>query len=78
MIPRSAFDAMCVALGSEGEVVDGSHSWLLADPDHFGEIITNHVEVAQLAREMERHPARRRRELRSLVPSIVRRRDSGR
>jgi pimeloyl-ACP methyl ester carboxylesterase len=78
VIPRSAFDAMCVALGSEGEVVDGSHSWLLADPDHIGEIITNHVEVAQLAREMERHPTRRRRELRSLVPSIIRRRDSAR
>jgi pimeloyl-ACP methyl ester carboxylesterase len=60
VIPRSAFDAMCLALGSDGEVIDGSHSWLLADPDHFGEVITNHVEVAQLAREMERHPSRRR------------------
>lgn len=66
VIPRSAFDAMCVALGNEGQVVDGSHSWLLADPDHFGEVITNHVEVAQLARELERHPARKARELRAL------------
>jgi pimeloyl-ACP methyl ester carboxylesterase len=66
VIPRSAFDAMCAALGNEGRVVEGSHSWLLADPDAFGEVITNHVEVAQLAREMERHPARRRRELPSL------------
>lgn len=61
VIPRSAFDAMCAALGNEGQVVEGSHSWLLADPDAFGEVITNHVEVARLAREMERHPARRRR-----------------
>jgi pimeloyl-ACP methyl ester carboxylesterase len=66
VIPRSAFDAMCTALGNEGQVVEGSHSWLLADPDAFGEVITNHVEVAQLAREMERHPSRRRRELRAL------------
>lgn len=63
VIPRSAFDAMCSALGSDGEVVDGSHSWLLADPDHFGEVITNHVEVAQLARAMERHATGRRRGL---------------
>jgi pimeloyl-ACP methyl ester carboxylesterase len=61
VIPRSAFDAMCAALGSDGEVVEGSHSWLLADPDHFGEVITNHVEVAQLARAMERHATGRKR-----------------
>ena len=53
VVPRSAFDAMCTALGSEGEVIDGSHSWLLADPDQFGEVMTNHVEVAQLARRLE-------------------------
>jgi pimeloyl-ACP methyl ester carboxylesterase len=53
VVPRSAFDAMCTALGSEGEVIDGSHSWLLADPDQFGEVMTNHVEVAKLARRLE-------------------------
>jgi hypothetical protein len=51
---------MCTALGSDGEVVDGSHSWMLADPDRFGEVITNHVEVAKLARELESRPPRRR------------------
>ena len=56
VVPRSAFDAMCAALGSEGEVVDGSHSWLLADPDQFGEVMTNHVEVAKLARRLEAEP----------------------
>ena len=71
VIPRSAFDAMCAALGSAGEVVEGSHSWLLADPDHFGEIITNHVEVAQLARAMERHATGRRGRPREL-PSLRR------
>jgi len=53
VVPKSAFDAMCAALGSEGEVIDGSHSWLLADPDQFGEVMTNHVEVAKLARRLE-------------------------
>jgi pimeloyl-ACP methyl ester carboxylesterase len=53
VIPRSAFDAMCAALGQGGHVVEGSHSWLLADPDHFGEVITNHVAVAKVARQLE-------------------------
>ena len=34
-------------------VVDGSHSWLLADPGRFGEVITNDLEVAKAARAME-------------------------
>lgn len=54
IIPRESFDDLCRAIGAEGEVVDGSHSWLLADPDAFGEVLTNSVEVAQLARRMER------------------------
>ena len=53
VVPRSVFDAMCTALGSAGEVIEGSHSWLLADPDQFGEVMTNHVAVAQLARRLE-------------------------
>ena len=53
IIPRESFEALCVASGVEGTVVDGSHSWLLADPRHFGEVITNDVKVAQAARELE-------------------------
>ena len=53
LIPRESFDDLCAAIGSEGEVVEGSHAWLLADPDAFGEVITNHVEVAQLARRLD-------------------------
>ena len=53
IIPRESFDALCAAVGAEGQVVDGSHSWLLADPDGFGEVITNAVEVARVARELE-------------------------
>ena len=51
---------MCVAVGAEGRVVDGAHSWLLADPDAFGEVITNDLNVARLARDLEASPPPRR------------------
>jgi pimeloyl-ACP methyl ester carboxylesterase len=53
IIPKASFDALCAAIGAQGEVVAGNHSWLLADPDAFGEVITNVLEVAKLARTME-------------------------
>jgi pimeloyl-ACP methyl ester carboxylesterase len=56
VIPKESFEALCLALGTKGEVVEGSHSWLLADPDAFGEVITNHLEVAALARDLEPSP----------------------
>ncbi len=49
VVPRASFDALCAAIGADGEVVEGSHSWLLADPDHFGQVMTNVIEVARLA-----------------------------
>jgi pimeloyl-ACP methyl ester carboxylesterase len=53
IIPRSSFDDLCTTIGLEGEVVTGNHSWLLADPDAFGEVMTNVVGVAKLARDLE-------------------------
>jgi pimeloyl-ACP methyl ester carboxylesterase len=53
IIPKTAFDALCAAIGKDGSVIEGSHSWLLADPDAFVEVITNDIEVAQMARHME-------------------------
>src|SRR3954447_9322469 len=53
IIPRASFDALCAAIGSPGEVVPGNHSWLLADPDAFAEVMTNVMEVAKLARSWE-------------------------
>jgi pimeloyl-ACP methyl ester carboxylesterase len=67
IVPKESFDALCAAIGSEGEVVNGDHSWLLADPDAFGEVMTNVVGVAQLARSLEHGKARRRRRLFGLV-----------
>jgi len=52
IIPRASFEALCAALGSTGEVVPGKHSWLLADPDAFGEVMTNSVAVARAVRKM--------------------------
>jgi len=65
VVPRASFEALCVASGVQGTVVDGSHSWLLADPDHFGEVITNDMSIAKAARAMEvGAPSERRRGIR--------------
>jgi pimeloyl-ACP methyl ester carboxylesterase/predicted amino acid-binding ACT domain protein len=45
VIPQAAFEALCKAVGTEGHVVSGRHTWLLADPDTFGEVLGNVVEV---------------------------------
>lgn len=69
VIPRESFEALCIASGVEGTVVDGSHSWLLADPERFGEVITNDVRVARAARDLEASvaPAGRRKGLRRVT-----------
>ncbi|MEO5901847.1 MAG: alpha/beta hydrolase [Ilumatobacteraceae bacterium] len=53
IIPRESFEALCVASGVQGTVVEGSHSWLLAEPSRFGEVITNDLRVAKAARDLE-------------------------
>lgn len=75
IIPRESFEALCVASGVQGTVVEGSHSWLLADPEHFGEVITNDVRIAQAARDLEQRPAGKRWGLRR-IQSLARRRSS--
>jgi pimeloyl-ACP methyl ester carboxylesterase/glycine cleavage system regulatory protein len=45
VIPRGAFEALCSAVGTEGRVLAGRHSWLLADPDSFDQVLGNVVEV---------------------------------
>lgn len=67
IIPRESFEAMCIASGVEGRIVNGSHSWLLADPEQFGEVITNDVNVARLARDLEREAAAAR----STAPTLT-------
>lgn len=76
VIPRESFEALCVASGVQGTVVEGSHSWLLADPADFAEVITNDLRVAQAARDLEHTaPTDKRRGLRR-VPSLRRRADA--
>ncbi len=72
VIPRESFEALCVASGVQGTVVDGSHSWLLADPTKFGEVITNDVRVAKAARELELNPKPTNRQRLRKVPSLMR------
>jgi pimeloyl-ACP methyl ester carboxylesterase/predicted amino acid-binding ACT domain protein len=45
VIPHTAFAALCDAIGTDGRVLAGRHSWLLSDPDSFGEVLGNVVEV---------------------------------
>ncbi|HTD50495.1 MAG TPA: alpha/beta fold hydrolase [Acidimicrobiia bacterium] len=45
VIPSAAFEALCSAVGTEGRVVSGRHSWLLTDPDSFDNVLANVVEV---------------------------------
>lgn len=47
IVPRASFDALCQALGCEGQVVPGRHSWLLADPDAFGRALADAVAALQ-------------------------------
>jgi pimeloyl-ACP methyl ester carboxylesterase len=42
LVTRASFEAMREHLGNPTSItVEGSHSWMLADPDAFGEIMTN-------------------------------------
>jgi pimeloyl-ACP methyl ester carboxylesterase len=46
VVPEAAFAATCEALDVEGDQVQGAHhSWLLADPEGFGELMTNSMAV---------------------------------
>jgi pimeloyl-ACP methyl ester carboxylesterase len=46
LITRDSFEDMCRALGDPDVVtVPGTHSWMLADPDEFGEVMTNVLDI---------------------------------
>jgi hypothetical protein len=55
VVSRASFDGLCASLGSPGAVVEGGHSWPLADPDTFAET------VAAAFGEAERAAGRLRR-----------------
>ncbi len=63
IVTEASVEALCEALGSAPTIsVPGGHNWLLADPKHFGEVMTNVVQVAERARWLA--PGRTRRWLR--------------
>jgi pimeloyl-ACP methyl ester carboxylesterase len=44
VVPEATFLSLCEAAGSEGDIIaEAGHSWLLADPEGFGELLTNSV-----------------------------------
>jgi pimeloyl-ACP methyl ester carboxylesterase len=46
VVPEATFLAMCEAAGAPGDILpDAGHSWLLADPEGFGELVTNSLTV---------------------------------
>jgi pimeloyl-ACP methyl ester carboxylesterase len=66
IVTRASIDSLVAALGVPDVVaVPGSHSWLLADPDAFGEVLTNVLSIVERARTVE-HRERAQHELRSL------------
>ena len=45
VIPQAAFEALCSAVGTEGRVLSGRHSWLLTEPDSFDDVLANVIDV---------------------------------
>lgn len=39
LVPHAGFAALCRAAGVDGQVVPGGHSWLIADPRRFADIV---------------------------------------
>jgi hypothetical protein len=77
IITRDAFEEMCEVLGTPHSLtVEGTHAWLIADPDSFGEVITNVVDIAFQAGELG-HSRQRARQLPSLAGRLRRRHPSG-
>ena len=50
VIPLTAFDTFCSTFGTDGHVVRGGHSWLLANPDVFGEVLDNVINLESAQR----------------------------
>jgi glycine cleavage system regulatory protein len=64
LIPTASFDSLCAAIGTEGKVLDGGHSWLLANPRALGAVVDNLVSVEEAKADSARATTE---ELRSLL-----------
>lgn len=57
VVPEATFLAMCEAAGAPGDIIaDAGHSWLLADPEGFGELVTNSLTVRRTLDERTTDP----------------------
>jgi pimeloyl-ACP methyl ester carboxylesterase/predicted amino acid-binding ACT domain protein len=45
VLPLASFDALCAAIGTEGTVLPGGHSWLLANPRALSAVLENVLRV---------------------------------
>ncbi len=45
VLPLAAFEALCASIGTDGRVLKGGHSWLLAKPLAFSEVLDNLVQI---------------------------------
>lgn len=46
VVPEATYLAMCEAAGAPGDIVEAAgHNWLLADPEGFGELVTNSIAI---------------------------------
>ena len=61
VVPEATFLAMCDAAGAPGDIIpEAGHSWLIADPEGFGELVTNSLTVQQTLAERTADPDRPR------------------
>lgn len=52
VVPEATFLALCDAAGAPGDIIeDAGHAWLLADPEGFGELVTNSLTVQRTLTE---------------------------
>jgi pimeloyl-ACP methyl ester carboxylesterase len=47
VVPRAAYEDLCEALGSAGETVPGTHSWLLSAPDRFAASVHSAISAVE-------------------------------
>jgi pimeloyl-ACP methyl ester carboxylesterase/predicted amino acid-binding ACT domain protein len=52
VLPRASFEALCAAIGTDGRVIRGGHSWLLANPRALGQVLDNVLLVQVAEHEM--------------------------
>jgi len=58
LIPHAAFAALCEVAGVDGHVVPGFHSWMIADPIRFADLVWRaSVEAGAVDHMLVRRPA---------------------